>query len=164
MTSSMTSFRQLQRFPENTESSLEENQIQHSNSRKVLCTPNHVEMRADSLVWCKRYANFPQEPQEQASLSNKYVRGTLCLLPQVESRLWCPVSKESQISLPWLECRLVFHLTWWSDVWIPCGEHRESPWATPHLYKRPDIPLTPREAGEVQCFLRWQCLTPLDYW
>ena len=55
--------------------------------------------------------NFKQAPQEEPSLTNRYVRGTLSLLPQVE---WIPRfsdSKEGRISLQWLECRLVFHLT-----------------------------------------------------
>ena len=31
--------------------------------------------------------HFSQAPQEEPSLKNRYVRGTLCLLPQVE---WTP--------------------------------------------------------------------------
>ena len=31
----------------------------------------------------KRYDNFPQAPQEEDSLNNRYVTGTLSLLPQV---------------------------------------------------------------------------------
>ena len=45
------------------------------------------------------------------SLSNRYVRGTLCFLSQVE---WTPRgrdSKEGLISLQWLKFNLVFHLT-----------------------------------------------------
>ena len=49
-TSVLTSFRQLQRFPETFVSSLEEHQFQHSNLRKALCTPCHLEMRTDSLA------------------------------------------------------------------------------------------------------------------
>ena len=45
----LTSFSQLQRFLETPVSSLEDHQYQHSNSRKAPCTPNHLEMRADSL-------------------------------------------------------------------------------------------------------------------
>ena len=56
-------------------------------------------------------ANFKQAPQEEPSLSNRYVRGTLNLLPHVQWIPRFPDSKESQISLQWLECRLVFHLT-----------------------------------------------------
>ena len=48
-TSGLTSFRQLQRFPENTVPSLEEHRRQQSNSRRAPCTPNHLEMRGDSL-------------------------------------------------------------------------------------------------------------------
>ena len=44
------------------------------------------------------------------SLSNRYVRGTLCFLFQVEWTARDPDSKEGQISLQWLKFRLVFHL------------------------------------------------------
>ena len=59
----------------------------------------------------KRLATFLQAPQEETSLSNRYVRKTLNVLTHV---LWIPRfpdSRESRISLKWLECRLVFHLT-----------------------------------------------------
>ena len=46
-------------------------------------------------------ANFIQVPQEGASLSNRYLRGTLILLPQMEWTPICPDSKEGQISLQW---------------------------------------------------------------
>ena len=62
-------------------------------------------------ILLKRQANFPQAPQEEPSLSNRYVRGTLSLLPQVERIPRCPDWKEGWISLQWLEWRLVFHLT-----------------------------------------------------
>ena len=62
-------------------------------------------------ILLKRYATFPEAPQEEPSLSNRYVRGTLNLLPHVQWILRFPDSKESRISLQWLECRLVFHLT-----------------------------------------------------
>ena len=59
----------------------------------------------------KSYANFPQAPPEEDSLSNRYVRGTLNFLPQVEWTPRTPDLKEGQISLQWLEWTLVFHLT-----------------------------------------------------
>ena len=62
-------------------------------------------------ILLKRLATFPQAPEEETYLSNRYVRGTLNLLPHVQWLLRFPDSKESQISLQWLECRLVFHLT-----------------------------------------------------
>ena len=43
-------------------------------------------------------------------LSNRYVRGTLCFLSQVEWTAKDPDSKECWISLQWLKFRLVFHL------------------------------------------------------
>ena len=44
------------------------------------------------------------------SLSNRYVRGTLCILSQVEWTARDPDSKEGWISMQWLKFRLVFHL------------------------------------------------------
>ena len=49
-------------------------------------------------ILLKRWATFPLAPQEEPSLSNRYVRGTLNLLPHVQ---WTPRfsdSKESHIS------------------------------------------------------------------
>ena len=45
------------------------------------------------------------------SLSNRYVRGTLCFLSQVEWTARDPDSIVGRISLQWLKFRLVFHLT-----------------------------------------------------
>ena len=62
-------------------------------------------------ILLKRLATSPQEPQEESSLSNRYVRGTLNLLPHLQWIPRFPDSKESRISLECLECRFVFHLT-----------------------------------------------------
>ena len=62
-------------------------------------------------ILLKKQAKFPQAPQEYRSLSNRYVRGSLRLLPQVEWILRCPDSKQGRTFLQWLECRLVFHRT-----------------------------------------------------
>ena len=50
-------------------------------------------------VLLKRYATFTQAPQEEPSLSNRYVSGTLNLLPHVQWIPRFPDSKESRISL-----------------------------------------------------------------
>ena len=42
-------------------------------------------------ILLNRLANFPQVPQEEHSLSNRYVRGTLSFLPQWE---WIPRSPD----------------------------------------------------------------------
>ncbi|CAI9170971.1 unnamed protein product [Rangifer tarandus platyrhynchus] len=42
--------RELQRFPENTVRIREEHQVQHGNSRNGPCTPNRLQIRADSLL------------------------------------------------------------------------------------------------------------------
>ena len=81
----------------------------------------------------KQWATFPQAPQEEFSLSNRYVKGTLLFLSQVE---WSPRgsdSKEGLISLQWLKFRLIFHLTRWRHDWIPCGDLRERRRSPPHL-------------------------------
>ena len=62
-------------------------------------------------ILLKRQVTFPQEPQEEPSLSNKYVRGNMNLLPHVQWIPRFPDLRESRISLQWLECRLIFHLT-----------------------------------------------------
>ena len=73
----------------------------------------HIISRRELIprILLKRQATFPQAPQEEPSLSNWYVRGTLNLLPHVQWIPRFPDSKERRISLQWLECRLVFHLT-----------------------------------------------------
>ena len=73
----------------------------------------HIVSRREIItrILLKRYATFPQASQEEPFLSNQYVRGTLNLLTHAQ---WIPRfndSKESRISLQWLECRLVFHRT-----------------------------------------------------
>ena len=62
-------------------------------------------------ILLKREATFPQAPQEELSLSNQYMRGSLNSLPHVQWIPRFPDSKESRISLQWLEWRLVFHQT-----------------------------------------------------
>ena len=70
-----------------------------------------VSRRADSQDSIKEAGHVPTAPQEEPSLSNRYVRGTLYLLRHVQWIPRFPESKESRISLQWLECRLVFLLT-----------------------------------------------------
>ena len=45
------------------------------------------------------------------SLSNRYVRGIICFLSQVEWTARDPDSKEGWISVQWLKFRFVLHLT-----------------------------------------------------
>ena len=75
-----------------------------------------VSRRADSQNSIKEVGHIPTTPQEEPSLSNRYVRGTLNLLRHVQWIPRFPESKESWISLQWLECRLVFLLTIQRDV------------------------------------------------
>ena len=101
-------------------------------------------------LWLKIWANYPPAPQVQFSLSNRYVRGTLCILSQVEWTPRDPGSKEGRISLQYLKLRLVFHVTRWRDVWIPCGDPRESRRSPAHLDRGNHITLSPREAHGIQ--------------
>ena len=111
MTSGLNSLRQLQKFPETPISIIEEHQFLNINSRNAQCIPNHLEMKADSQVSTEEVCSFTQTPQEEAPHSNKYVRATLSLLPQWEWSPRCPDLTEDRISLQWLECRIIFHLT-----------------------------------------------------
>ena len=70
-----------------------------------------VSRRADSQDSIKMVGHIPTTPKEGTSVSNRNVRGTLNFLRQVQWIPRFPESKESQISLQWLECRLVFLLT-----------------------------------------------------
>ena len=70
-----------------------------------------VSRRADSQDSIKEVGHIPTTPQEEPSLSNRYVRGTLNLLRHLQWIPRVPESKESRISLQWLECWLVFLLT-----------------------------------------------------
>ena len=48
-------------------------------------------------IWLKIWANFPPAPQVEFSLSNRYVRGTLCFLSQVACTPRDPDSKEGRL-------------------------------------------------------------------
>ena len=102
----------------------------------------HITSRRELIprILLKRYATFPQAPQEEPSLSNLYVRGTQNLLPHMQVIPRFPDSKESRISLQCLECRFVFHLTRKRDVCIFCAVPRESDSSLPHLERGPHIP------------------------
>ena len=79
-------------------------------SRGKLHALHIVSRRTDSQDSIKEVGHIPTTPQEEPSLSNRYVRGTLNLLRHVQWIPRFPKSKESRISLQWLECRLVFLL------------------------------------------------------
>ena len=70
-----------------------------------------VSRRADSQDSIKEVGHIPTTPQEEPFLRNRYVRGTLNLLRHVQWIPKFPESKESRISLQWLECRFTFLLT-----------------------------------------------------
>ena len=111
MTSGLTSFRQLKRFPETPVLILEEHQFQHSNSRKAPCTLDLLETRADSPASTEEVCQISKSISRGGFHQQYVCEGTLNLLPQVEWTPRCPDSKEGRISPQWLECRLVFHVT-----------------------------------------------------
>ena len=73
----------------------------------------HIISRRERVprILLKKQASFPQASQAQPSLNNRYVRGSLSFLCQVEWILRCHDSIEGRISLQWLESRLVFQHT-----------------------------------------------------
>ena len=62
-------------------------------------TPYRLEMRADSRSSNEEVTISPQAPQEEFSLRNMYVRGTLCFMLQAKWTPRCPDMKQGQISL-----------------------------------------------------------------
>ena len=79
------------------------------------CTRNQLDMRADSLPSTQEESDFPQVPQEENSLSYRYVSGTQSLLPHGERTTRCTDSKAGQITLQEFECRLALPLT---EIWM----------------------------------------------
>ena len=128
--------------------------INFSTETRRKITEPHIISRWELIPchWLKRWTTFPQAPREEFPLSNRYVRGTVCFLSQEEWTPRGPDSIEGRISLQWLKFRLVYQLTRWRHVWIPCGDPRESRKSPPHLDRGPHIPLTPREAHGIPWF------------
>ena len=85
-------------------------------TREKLHALHIVSRRADSQGSIKEVGHIPTTPQGEPSPCNRYVRVTLNLLNHVQWIPRFPESKESRISLQWLECRLVFFLTIQRDV------------------------------------------------
>ena len=80
-------------------------------TRGKLHARNIASRNSDSQDSIKQVGHIPTTPQEEPSVSNQYLRGTLNLLRNVQWIPRFPEPKESRISLQWLECRLVFLLT-----------------------------------------------------
>ena len=53
-------------------------------------TPYRLEMRADSLSLNEKVRHLSQAPQDEFSLRNMYVRGTLCFMLQAKWTPRCP--------------------------------------------------------------------------
>ena len=67
-------------------------------------------MRANPLSLTEEVSQISTSTSSGVFLSNRYVRGTLCFLSQVEWTSRDPDSKEGRISLQRLKFRLVLHL------------------------------------------------------
>ena len=63
--------------------------INFSSATRGKLQAHHIVPRWELIacLWLKRWSNVPQAPQEEFSLSSRYVRGTLYFLSQVE---WTP--------------------------------------------------------------------------
>ena len=110
-TSGLTSLRKLQRFSETPTSSLYEYSFQHSSSKKLPCTTYRLKMRADSLSLTEDVSQFSTSTSSGV-FPQQYV-GERDSVLSVSSGMYRerPDSKEGRISLQWLKCRLVFHVT-----------------------------------------------------
>ena len=115
--SGLTSFRQLQRFPETPVSSLEEHQFQQSNSRKAPYTPYRLEKRADS-----------QALTEQASqLSTSTSRGGFPQQQVCERDPEFAASSGMDTKMSWLERRLDFPAMAWMQARVSCHNMKGCP-------------------------------------
>ena len=161
-TSGLSSLRKLQRFSETPASSIYEYSFQHSSSKKVPCTTYRLKMRDDSLSLTEEVSQF--STSTSSGLFPQQYFGERDSVLSVSGGMFRerPDSKEERISLQWLKFSLVFHVTRWRDVWIPCGDPRESRRSPPHLDRVNNITLTPREAHGIQCFKKWWCPTLLE--
>ena len=81
-----------------------ESVLQRADRMKNLVTPYRLEMRADSLSSNEEVAIFPQVPQEEFSLRNMYVRGTLCFMLQQNGPRDALIRKNSKFP-----CRGIMH-------------------------------------------------------
>ena len=110
-TSGLTSLKKLQRFSETPASSLYEYLFQHSSAKKVPCTTCLLKMRADSVSLTEDVNQFSTSTSSGV-FPQQYV-GERDSVRSVSSGMYSerPDSKEAQISLQWLNFRLVFHVT-----------------------------------------------------
>ena len=143
-------------------SSLYEYLFHHSSVKKVPYTTYRPKTRADSLSLTEEVSQFSTSissgdfPQQQVGERDSVLSASSGMYHERTD------SKEGRISLQWLKFRLVFHVTRWRAVLVPCGEPRESRRSPPHMDRGNHIILSPREAHRIQCFKRWRCLTLLE--
>ena len=110
-------------------------------------------MRADSLASTEEVSQLSTSTSEQASLSNKYVRGTLSFLPQVEWTLRYPDSKKARFPCSGLNAAscLISEDEGMSESAV---ETIEKALVFRIISKQASHPSAPREACGVQCFNR----------
>ena len=151
----------------NSRDSLRRTSQVYRNTNFILGTPGKVHAlhivsrRADSQDFIKEVAHIPTTLQEEPSLSNRYVRGTLNLWRHVQWIPRFPESKESRISLQWLECTLVFFSQYkgMSEYSVQSLEKTLCPTSSGQGASHH---LTLREAHGVQYFERGRGLTLLE--
>ena len=133
-------------------------------------------------LWLKIWANFPPAPQVEFSLSNRYVRGTLCFLSQVEWTARDPDSKKagfpcsvlnsgscfnskdegmSKSPVETLEKAIVLRLIWIgliTSIWY-LERHTDfkdskgdDAWLFLKMDRNPNITVTTRKWALVSCF------------
>ena len=120
-----------------------------------------VSWRADSQDSIREVGHIPTTPQEEPSVNNRYVRGTLNLLHNIKWMPRFPESKESRISLQWINAGSFFFSQYkgMSEYSVQPLEKTLCPTSSGQGASHR---LTLREAHGVQYFERGRGLTLLE--
>ena len=115
----------------------------------------HIISRRERVprVLLQKQANFLQAPQEYPFLSNRYVRGSLSLLPQIEQIRRCPNSKECRFPCRGLNAGSSF-IAQEKAMYESLVENLEKDLGARLIWTGSSHPLTLREVRGVQCFKR----------
>ncbi|CAM9763492.1 unnamed protein product [Rangifer tarandus platyrhynchus] len=95
-TGGSTSFTKLQGCPENTVPSVEEHQLQHSNSRNAPCTPNRLESHSPFPIQLDRWLDFLHETPGLPREHCPKCRGTPTSAQQLEECSVYPKSSRDE--------------------------------------------------------------------
>ena len=127
------------------------------------CTPNHLEMRADS------HSLIGEESQwstltRSAALSHLLKLEKNPEVPAVGRKdIVFPLSStEGLIPWQWLEWNSEFPVATLREVWLPCCTSRKAPSSLPHLEMRPDSSFRTWDQRGFPCRNMRRCLTPLE--